>query len=106
MKRGAPPRTEYARPPFGINHVIAYGQSLSSGWEGWPALSMTPRTDSLMLGDSVRPAHENAPHWQPVGEPQFRPLIASLQQSGTPLPNDAAAQLTPGNLALGETILE
>jgi hypothetical protein len=97
-----------ARPTSGINHVIAYGQSLSSGWEGWPALSTTPRHDSSMLGSSVRPVHENAPRWQPVGEAQFRPLVATVRDpaSGTALSGDAAAHLSPGHLALGETALE
>jgi hypothetical protein len=97
-----------ARPTFGINHVIAYGQSLSSGWEGWPALSVTPRYDSLMLGSSVRPAHEHAPHWRAIGDPQFRPLAATVQEagSGALLPPDAVARLPRGNVALGETVLE
>lgn len=97
-----------ARPTFDINHIIAYGQSLAGGWEGWPALSTTPRHDSLMLGDSVRPVQENAPHWQPVGEPAFRPLIATVQDvgSGELLAPDAVARLPPGSVALGETVLE
>jgi hypothetical protein len=28
------PNAYLARPSFGVNHVLAYGQSLSSGWEG------------------------------------------------------------------------
>jgi hypothetical protein len=91
----------------GINHVIAYGQSLSSGWEGWPALSTTPRHDLLMLGDSVRPRSEAAPDWQPVGEARFTPLRATNQALDGQLLSDAAvAALPEGALALGETVLE
>ena len=71
-----------ARPVFGVNHVIAYGQSLSSGWEGWPALSVVPRHDSLMLGRSVRPVDENLPCWEPVGGAAFHPLVATVQDQG------------------------
>jgi hypothetical protein len=97
-----------ARPVFGINHIIAYGQSLASGWEGWPALSLTPRHDSLMLGGSVRPAEENAPHWRPVGQAALQPLAATVQDVGTGalLTPEQVAALPPGNVALGETVLE
>ena len=97
-----------ARPTFGVNHVLGYGQSLSSGWEGWPALSTTPRYDSLMLGNSVRPVREQAPHWEPVGEPQFRRLAATVQDvgSGMLLGPNVVARLLRGNAALGETVLE
>jgi hypothetical protein len=100
--------SDLARPTFGINHILAYGQSLAGGWEGWPALSTSSQRDSLMLGDSVRPAQETAPHWRPVGEPMFRPLIATVQDvsSGALLAPDAVARLPPGSLALGETVLE
>ena len=100
----APP----ARPVFGINHVFSYGQSLASGWEGWPALSVTPRRDSLMLGDSVRPAEENAPRWRPVGEMALRPLAATVQDvgSGALLAPQQVAGLALGNASLGETVLE
>ncbi len=97
-----------ARPVFGINHVIAYGQSLASGWEGWPALSTTPLHDSLMLGRSVRPRDENRPTWLPVGEATFRPLAATVQEreTGALLSPAQAAGLPSGTLALGETVLE
>ena len=99
---------DLARPTFGINHVMAYGQSLSSGWEGWPALSATPRHDSLMLGDSVRPAHERAPHWRCIGDPQFHRLTATVQDisSGALLPPEVVGQLPQSHGALGETVLE
>jgi hypothetical protein len=97
-----------ARPTYGINHVIAYGQSLASGWEGWPALSTVPRHDSLMLGRSVRPRHEDRPGWEPVGEAAFHPLAATVQEreSGALLSPAQTAGLPPRTAALGETVLE
>jgi hypothetical protein len=90
-----------------INHVIAYGQSLSSGWEGWPALSTTPRHDLLMLGDSVRPSSEWDPSWRPVGEARFTRLRATNQALDGRLLTDAeVAALPPNSPTLGETILE
>ncbi len=90
-----------------INHVIAYGQSLSSGWEGWPALSTTPRHDLLMLGDSVRPASEHAAAWQPTGPARFTPLVATNQDlAGRLLDGAAVAALPPDAVVLGETVLE
>ncbi len=90
-----------------VNHVIAYGQSLSSGWEGTPALSTTPRLDLLMLGDSVRPQSEWAPAWQPVGDARFTPLRATDQALDGRLLTDAeVAALPPDSLKLGETVLE
>jgi hypothetical protein len=97
-----------ARPTRGINHVLAYGQSLSTGWEGWPALSVRPRHDSLMLGGSVRPASEHAPDFVPVGGPVFSRLRATVQhhQTGALLDAATVAALPPGDAALGETVLE
>ena len=97
-----------ARPVFDINHVLAYGQSLSSGWEGWPALSVVPRHDSLMLGRSVRPVDEYQPHWRPVGDAAFHPLAATVQDrdSGALLTPAQVAGLPPRATALGETVLE
>jgi hypothetical protein len=97
-----------ARPIWDINHVLAYGQSLSSGWEGWPALSVAPVGGSLMLGDSVRPRHEQAPDWIPSGAARFAPLVATVQDVGTGalLSPDAVARLPASSVALGETVLE
>jgi hypothetical protein len=96
-----------ARPDRAINHVIAYGQSLSTGWEGWPALSTTPQFDLLMLGDSVRGAHEHASIWSPVGAARFTPLAATNQGIDGALlhPSDVSI-LPPNALVLGETVLE
>ncbi len=103
-----PPLPPLARPTQGINHVIAYGQSLSTGWEGWPALSTTPRHDSLMLGASVRPLSEHAPEFVPVGGPALTRLRATVQnqQTGEMLDAAAIAALPRGHVALGETVVE
>ncbi len=88
--------------------MLSYGQSLSNGWEGWPALSLTPTPGAIMMGDSVRPASENAPLWESVGAPRFRPLAATVQHhiTGALLSDDAVAALPDGDCALGETVLE
>jgi hypothetical protein len=97
-----------ARPTWDVNHVIAYGQSLAMGYEGWPALSLTQPYDSLMLGDSVRAAEESVTEWRPVGAAAFRPLVATVATPGTAalLRPDEVAKLPPGHIAAGETVLE
>jgi hypothetical protein len=98
-----------ARPVWDFNHVIAYGQSLSSGWEGWPALSVTQRHDSLMIGDSVHGTNESGPRFEVAGTAAFRPLVATVMSNapkGEVLAPEAVAALAPGNTALGETVLE
>lgn len=102
----------FARPEFGLNHVLTYGQSLATGWEGWPALSTTQPYDSLMLGASVRPAEEQAPHWRPVPGPPgaalLQPLVATVQAvpGGALLAPEQVARLPRGDVAMGETVLE
>ena len=98
-----------ARPVWQFNHVIAYGQSLSSGWEGWPALSVTTRHDSLMIGGSVNGTDESGANWVPAGAAEFRPLAATVMTrapTGEVLGEAEVAALEPGSVALGETVLE
>jgi len=97
-----------AQPTWDINHVIATGQSLAVGYEGWPALSLTQPHDSLMLGESVRPAQEEATAWRPVGAAAFRPLVATVAApgGGALLAPEQVAALPPGDAAAGETVLE
>ena len=98
-----------ARPEWTFNHVIAYGQSLSSGWEGWPALSVEQRHDSLMIGESVHGTSESGPRFEPAGREAFHPLVATVMSNGSKgalLAPEAVAALAPGNAALGETVLE
>jgi hypothetical protein len=108
MVDGVPHGLRLAQPVPGLNHVIAYGQSLATGWEGWPALSLLPRGDSLMLGRSVRPESESAARWVPVGGPSLCPLAATVQDiaTGNLLSEVQVAGLPAGALALGETVLE
>jgi hypothetical protein len=98
----------FAPPRAGLNHVLAYGQSLSTGWEGWPALSTAPIAGALMLGDSVRPASECAPEWDCVGPARLRPLAATVQNfaTGAVLNPAEIAALPAGAPNLGETVLE
>ena len=92
--------------PAGLEHLIAYGQSLAAGFEGWPALSTAQRFDSLMLGDCVGSNHPHAPFWHPLGR-GLNPLIATVQRLEGPLMSAAeVAALAPGTIALGETVLE
>jgi hypothetical protein len=104
----APHTLQLAQPVAGLNHVLAYGQSLSTGWEGWPALSLCPRGDSLMLGRSVRPVSEHAPHFVPVGGAALHPLVATVQDvaTGGLLTAEQVAGLPERSPALGETVLE
>lgn len=98
-----------ARPAWDYNHVIAYGQSLSSGWEGWPALSVDQRFDSLMIGASVHGSNESGPRFEVAGTAAFHPLVATVMSNaakGEVLTPEAVAALPPGNTALGETVLE
>jgi hypothetical protein len=98
----------FAQPGFGINHILAYGQSLSTGWEGAPALTRKPRHDTLMLGRSVRGGGpEASPDWEPLGGPVLRQLVATDQlPDGTLLDEAGLAALPPGTAVLGETVLE
>ena len=108
MTNSKPHGLRLAQPAPGLNHVIAYGQSLASGWEGWPALSLRPRGNSLMLGRSVRPRSENAAEWVPVGGASLQPLAATVQDlaTGTLLSEEQVAGLPERALVLGETVLE
>ena len=90
-----------AGPVWDINHVLAYGQSLSNGWDGWPVLSDTPRTDSLMLGRSVHGTNPASSEWQPIGPPEFSPLVATVH-----IIQATSEDPTVPVFALGETVLE
>ncbi|MDE2334813.1 MAG: hypothetical protein KGK10_09790 [Rhodospirillales bacterium] len=98
----------FAGPAFGINHILAYGQSLATGWEGAPPLTRRPWHDTLMLGRSVRAAGpEWSPAWEPLGGPVLRQLVATAQlPDGTLLDDVALAGVPDGAVVLGETVLE
>jgi hypothetical protein len=91
--------TEVARPIWDYNHFAEYGQSLSTGFEGWPALSKTPKFGNLMLGDSVRPASRTAGAFTPIGSATLTPLKAVVHDAGsgaTILSDEEVAALAPG----------
>jgi hypothetical protein len=98
----------FASPLWAINHVIAYGQSYASGWDGVPPLSTLSRFPTLMLGDSVRPAQEGGPEWTPAGTLRLNPLVATMQRPGIspPIPRPGWPALPASEALLGETVLE
>lgn len=96
---------EIAGPVADWNVVLSYGQSLSSGWEAWPALTtntaMTSALGLYMLGNSDHPQSEDATEWLPFGAAQLNPLAATVSKDGALLDAAAQAALTPGDGATG-----
>jgi hypothetical protein len=100
------------RPTGRYSHFIVYGQSLSTGWESWPALSVDPVTGNYMLGDSERPADRFDSAFTPLGSSALNPLVAVVQSTTSPttiltagevsaLPNGSANEgESPGIAAL------
>ncbi|MCQ4255848.1 phosphate ABC transporter substrate-binding protein [Stutzerimonas stutzeri] len=89
------------------NHIITYGQSLASAAEGWPALSVAPRYDNLMLGQSPRSAAFSGAAFKPVGEAAFTPLRAVVQQKSNAavlLDAEKVAKLDPKAQEEGESV--
>ncbi|HIG9902177.1 TPA: hypothetical protein ACYEUK_005065, partial [Klebsiella pneumoniae] len=79
--------TGIQRPVFDYNLVITDGQSLSTGTEGWAALSTVAfeAENLLMFGDSVRPSTDRATGgstWNPLGGAALKPLKAVTQSIG------------------------
>ena len=98
--------TTSARAVWNLNHFLMYGQSLSTGQEGWPALSVTQKYDNLMLGGCVRPQTGAGTVFTPVTDTGFHALTAQVSSgTGVMAASDQAA-LAPGSAALGETPLE
>lgn len=102
--------TGIQRPVFDFNLIITYGQSLSTGTEGWPALSVLPveSENVLMFGDSVRPTTDRdtgGSKWVPMGGEKLQPLIAVTQTKGGSgiLTAEEVANLAPGATNEGET---
>lgn len=98
--------TEVQRPTAKYNHYPSYGQSLMSGFEGWPALSKTSRNvGALMLGNSNRPAGASSSSYTPLGGSTLNPLAAVVQSiSGATILTDVeVAALTPGDGNEGES---
>ena len=89
------------------SHVIADGQSLASAAEGWPALSVAPRYDNLMLGQSPRSAAFSGASFKPVGEAAFTPLRAVVQQKSNAavvLDAEKVGKLAPQAQEEGESV--
>lgn len=90
-----------------VNHILWYGQSLSSNQEGWPALSRTPYTnlDAFMVGDSSRPNSRTNANFVPIGSSTtLNPLKAVVQSpdGSTILTASQEAALAPGAVNEGE----
>ena len=97
--------TEVARPRWDYNHFIAYGQSLSNGQEGWPALSKSARHGNVMIGDATRPLQGFSTTFDPVGgSAQFKPLVAAVQSisNGSIMTAEQVSALAPGAQNYGE----
>ncbi|WP_152219708.1 hypothetical protein [Pseudomonas sp. SCB32] len=97
--------TEVQRPVCTYNHFLMYGQSLSTGFEGWPALSKTAQGGNLMFGGSPRPSETATAQFLPLGGAALNPLVAVTQAAnGGSILNDAAvAALAPGAANEGES---
>lgn len=90
--------TQIQRPTSKYNHFPWYGQSLSTGFEGWPALSKVARDGNLMFGNSTRPASSGNAAFVPLGGAALKPLISVVQSvDGATILTDAeVAALAPG----------
>lgn len=102
--------TVVAAPAWDYSHVIGYGQSLSTGWESWPALSTTVQYESnVMVGGAVRPATEGGATFTPTGgSSAFQPMVACVTDYATlqVLTPEQVAALPAGNGSRGETPME
>lgn len=103
--------TGIQRPVFDYNLVITDGQSLSTGTEGWAALSTVAfeAENLLMFGDSVRPSTDRATGgstWNPLGGAALNPLKAVTQSigGGSVLTDAEVSALPPGAVNEGETV--
>lgn len=103
--------TGIQRPVFDYNLVITDGQSLSTGTEGWAALSTVAfeAENLLMFGDSVRPSTDRATGgstWNPLGGAALKPLKAVTQSigGGSVLTDAEVSALAPGGVNEGETV--
>lgn len=85
--------SEVQRPICKYNHILTTGQSLSTGQEGWPALSKAPQNGNLMFGDSVRPTLGGVAAFVPAGGAALKPMKAVVRDATT------AALLTDAQVA-------
>jgi len=105
---GAQINSESTAVAYDYTHFPVYGQSLSNGTEGWPALSKTQPYNNVMVGGSVRQASIGSASFSPVGgSSAFQPLVANVMSTSMAVLTDAeVAALPPGNGAFGETVAE
>lgn len=92
-------------PIWKYNHIFVYGQSLGQGYEGWPALSKSPRFGNVMLGQAPRPNDATLPQFVGVSDSNFDPLIGVTQTPDDPsvvLTDSQVSALAAGNGAMGE----
>ncbi|HHQ6551491.1 TPA: prophage tail fiber N-terminal domain-containing protein [Serratia fonticola] len=95
------------RPLANYIHMAFYGQSLHSGTEGWPRLSIVQLLDNLMFGDSIMPSSPTAATFSPRGGAALKPLIATCcDATGNLLTDEQVAALAPGTIAYGESTVE
>lgn len=94
--------TTSCRNYFDLNHLITYGQSLSTGQEGWPRLSKTAFYGNVMIGKSVRPQPKSSDYY-PIGSVDFMPLVASVSSGNGVLSDSDVALLPVGSQNSGET---
>lgn len=94
---------------WNYTHFAVYGQSLSDGWETWPALSRASRyASNVMVGGSVRPITDDGPFDPVGGNAAFQPMVAVVQEAaqGGLLSDAQVASLQRGDPARGETPIE
>jgi hypothetical protein len=86
------------RPVCRYNHILTYGQSLSTGYEGWPVLSRAAYGGNLMFGDSPRPGSAWTADFIPLGGAALKPLIPVVQSGDgkTVMADAEVAALVPG----------
>lgn len=96
--------TGVSKNVYDYNHIVVYGQSLSTGHEGWPALSKNPKYGNLMVGESVRPTGTNSDNFTAFTADEFYPLVSNVQSGSRILTDAEVANLSQGDGSLGETV--
>lgn len=102
--------TGIARPVYDYNIVVVYGQSLSTGTEGWPSLTKTSiEPNILMFGDSTQPnttRDNGGSTWNPVGTAELKTLRSAVHTlDNTSILTDAeVAALAAGATNEGESV--
>lgn len=88
---------------FDINHVIGYGQSLSVGYVGYPALTTSQKYDNLMFYRGQVPQldypSENASQW-------YLSLVPAVESNGVTGSTDATQRGETTSSGCGDMIKE